>query len=425
MMEVSITDITDVEKEIRIQAPTQVLSPHFERAYKEHLPKAEIKGFRKGKVPLDLVRKLFGESIEYNALDKIASEIFREVVTERHIHPIGEPTLTDIDYRRGEALTFSVKYQVKPQIQLKEYKGVAVEKMIHPVNDAEVAEEIARLRRTNSTLTDVTTVTDSEHVVTADIQQLDESGTPLIGKKTADAQLYLADESVYAPIREALSGATINSPRQATIEVENDGKKEVNRLELIPKKIQKVHLPQLDDEFVRKVTKDKVTSAEEFKTQLRNDLEQYWKERSERQLMDSIVAEIVGRHDFAVPESLIKGFQDSMVEELKARYPNKNPPKEFKESEFREHNRGYAIFQSKWYLIREQIIIAEGLTATDEDLEKMAELDAPKMGIEKERLLSFYKTSDAVSDRILSEKLNAFLKLHASITEKVTEEIPE
>lgn len=420
-MEVEITDITDVEKEIRIQATAGELADYFEHAYRDYQPKVEIKGFRKGKVPLDLVKKIYGESIEYGYLDKIASNVYRQVVTERHIHPIGEPVLTDMDYKRGEALTFKVKYEIKPTIQVKEYTGIPVEKIVHTVTDKEVEDEINRLRRTNAVMIPAETVTDEEHIVTADIQQLDETGTPLIGKKTSDAQLYLSDESIYPQIKEALKEATVGSPRRATVEREQDGKREINHLEIVPKKIEKVQLPPFDDELVRTITKEKITDAAEFRKQMREDIERYWHDRSERRLMDSLIAEIVRRHDFPVPEALVKGFLDSMLEEIKSRQPNKKLPREFKEEEFREQNRGYAVFQAKWYLLRERIIEKEGLTVTEDDLTKIAETDAPRMGIEKERLLEFYKTSDAARDRILSEKLNSFLKDNAQIAERVTE----
>src|SRR5258707_2456695 len=117
-MDVSITDITDVEKEILINVSAEELGPHFEKAYREYLPKIEIKGFRKGKAPLDLVKQIHGEAIEYNALDSIASEVYRDVIKERDIHPIGDPVLTDMDYKLGEALTFKIKYQIKPSFQL-------------------------------------------------------------------------------------------------------------------------------------------------------------------------------------------------------------------------------------------------------------------------------------------------------------------
>ena len=422
-MEVSITDITEVEKEISINVPAGELVPHFEKAYIRHLPNIEIKGFRKGKAPLDLVKKIHGESIEYNALDAVASDVYRQIIEERNIQPIGEPVLTDMDYRRGEAFRFKIKYEIKPSVDLKEYKGIEIEKVLHKVTDQELEDEILRLRKANSTLGEAESVADDEHVVTADVLELDESGTPLIGKRNADMRFYLGDESLNPQIKDALQGTTIGTSRKLSLETKHEDHKHTNRLEFTVKKIEKVLLPEFNDELVKKTTKDKVSTVDEFRKLLREDLESYWKEQSERKLVDAIINEIVKRHEIAVPESLIKGVTDSLLEDVKNRQPNKKFPPEFNEETFRKQNHGYAAFQAKWFLIRERILEAEALTVEDADLERMAETDAPKMGIEKERLITFYKSSDAVKDRILSEKLITLLKAKSNIKETVTEEV--
>jgi trigger factor len=421
-MEVTINDITDVQKEIHITATPAELIPHFEEAYKREQSKIEIKGFRKGKAPLEMVKKIYGESIEYGALDHIASDLFRQAADEKHIHPVGEPVLVDMHYHRGEPLTFKVKYEVKPTVTLAEYKGITAEKMVHVVTEKEVNDELLRLRKSNSTFSEATNAPDEEHVITVDVQQLDATGAPIIGRKTPGARIYLADETVYPEIKKALAGVAVGESRRATIEVDHDGTKETNSLDMQVTKIEKVVLPELTDEFVKTVTKEKVTSATEFVEKLKLDLDAYWKDRSERMLLDAIVGEVVRRHEVTLPEGLIKGFLDSMLEDTKNRYPNKKLPAQFDEQEFRTQNRPYAEFQAKWYLIRERLIEAENLTVEEADMERLAEADAPKVGLDKAALMNFYRTSDAMKDRILSEKLNEFLKKHAAITEKVTEE---
>jgi trigger factor len=421
-MEISITDLNEVEKEMMIDVPAEELVPHFDQALKRNLPQIEIKGFRKGKAPLDLIKKIYGESIEYNSLDTVASDVYKKIVKERNINPIGEPVLTDIDYKRGEKLTFKIKYEIKPVVEVKDYKDIVVEKITHKVTDNEIENEILRLRKSNSAMTEAETATDDEHVITADMQELDESGSPLIGKKTPNMRLYLASETIYQQIKEALLGCSVGVTKRVAIETKQQDSKQINHLEFKVKKIEKVNVPDFDDAFIKKITKEKVTTVEDFRKHLRDDLETYWKERSERKLMDDIVGEIVRRHEITVPESIVKGVTDSLVEELTNRYPNKKLPAGFNEKEFREKNRSYAIFQAKWYLIRERIIEVEGLKIDEAAFDRLAETEAPKTGIDKERLLTFYKSSNAVKDRMLSEKLTAFLKEHSKITEKVTEE---
>lgn len=423
-MEVAITDITDVEKEIQIQVPAQELVPHFEDAYKRERLKIEVKGFRKGKAPLELVKKIYGESIEYDSLSKIANDLYRRLAEEKNIEPLGEPVLTDMDYKRGEELRFKVKYEIKPKFDLHKYKGIALEKVVHRVNEKEVEDELGRLRKANSSLSEVNSATDDEHIMTVDVQELDYAGTPLIGKKNPDMRIYLADESVHPDVKKALQGASVGDIRRASFETERDGQKTQHHIECTVKKVEKVSFPDLNDDFVKKVTKDKVANLAEFQRQIRNDLETYWQEMAERNVTDVLIGEIVRQHDFLVPESLTKAVTDGYLEELKGQNAKKQLPKDFDETKFREEYRPSAIFQAKWYLIRERIIEAEQIKVEDADVQRRAELDAPTMGIEKERLTAFYKNSQTVLDRILSEKMMAFLKAQSAISEKVTDEFP-
>ncbi len=422
MMDISITDINDVRKEIQVTAYADDLVPHFEKAYKEKLPKIEIKGFRKGRVPLDLVKKLHGEAIEHDSLDSIVNDVYRQVVQERNIQPIGDPVLTKMDYRRGEALTFKITYEIAPVFELGEYKGISVEKPVHKVTDAEVENEILRLRRSDSTMSEVPEAADDEHVLTVDIQETDPAGSPLIGRKTSDARLHLADDSIYADIKAALRNAATGSTHRVTLTTEKEGKKEPAHLEISVKKVEKMNLPELDADFAKKLTKGKIQTPEEFRKNLREDLERYWEDRSERVVADQLIGEITRRHEFTVPDTLVKGILDSLLEEFKNRNPGKKLPSDFDEKDFMEKNRPYAIFQAKWFLVRERIIDAEQIQADDADLERLAEQEAPKLGIEKDRLITFYKSSDTVKNRIVSDKLLALLKGQAHITEKVVDD---
>ncbi len=421
-MDVSINDISDVQKEIHILTTAEELIPKFEKAYKEFQPKVEIDGFRKGKAPMSLVKRIYGEQIEYNALETIAGDLYREVIEERKIEPIGEPVLTNIDFKRGQSLSFSVKFEIKPVFDLKEYTGIPIEKLVHKVTDAELEDEIRRIRKANHSLEPAEKVTDTEFLVTADVQQTDETGNPLIGKKTADAKFYLADEQLFPEIRDALSGAAPGDRRRVTTSHDHDGEKRVDHMELAVKAVERVVLPPLDDALVSKITKGKVTTVPEFRTHLRQDLEDYWKQRTDRRLENTLISEIVRRHEITIPESLAKGVLESLVDDLRNRAPNKKLPVDFNEAEFRENNHGYAVYQSKWFLLRDRIIKEQNITVEPMDIEKLAEADAPKVGIDKDQLLKFYRSSEHVTSRVESEKLMTWLRDHQTITEKVTEE---
>lgn len=416
-MEYQIKDVTDVEKEISIQIPAAELQPRFDEAYKRNQSTIEIRGFRKGKVPLGMIKKIFGEGIEHDAISEIANETFKKIIEEKKIDTVGEPALTNIDYKRGGGLTFTIKYEVKPVVILKEYKNIPVEKIVHEVTDLELDGEIDQILRANAAYSPAGKVEGDQFLVTADVQELDEGGSPLIGKRTADMRINLSDAGLFTDVRNALIETEVGDVRRAKFEQSHGDHAHKNHIEITVKKIERITLPELNNEFVKKTTRDKVQTVEDFREKVRADLEEYWNDQSERQLNDSLISGIIRRHEFNVPETMIKAVTDAEIEEISKKYPDKKLPKQFDEEKYRQEYRASAIFQAKWFLIRDEIIKAENITADDADIEHKAEEDAPKTGIDKERLAAFYKSSPAVKDRIITGRLMDFLKANAQINE--------
>ncbi|MBI3005452.1 MAG: trigger factor [Ignavibacteriales bacterium] len=413
----TVHSLSEVSKEVEIRASAQELEPHFDKAFRGYQAKVEIKGFRKGRAPLELVKKLYGELIEQDSLESVANELYKKAVEEKELKPIGDPLLVDMDYKKGEGVRFKIKYDVRPKVDLKEYKGIPVEKVVHRVTDEEVESEIARLRRMNAGVEEVSSVTDAEHIVTVDMQELDEAGVPIIGKKTQNVRFYLADAQLEQPFKDALKSAEAGGEYRVKFEHQHGDHKHSVNAALRAKKIEKVKLPDLNDEFVSKITKGKVTTVETLRADVKQDLIAYWNAKSERGVLNSVTGELIRRHDFEVPESLIRSVLVGLVEEVKNESPDKQLPKGFDAEKFFQENRAYAIYQAKWALLREELIRTEKISAEEADLLKLAEQESAKIGIDKERLVNYYKSSDQVKDRMVGEKLMKLLLDSAKIKE--------
>ncbi|MDP2207283.1 MAG: trigger factor [Bacteroidota bacterium] len=420
-MNFNITDINETEKEVEIIVLQEELIPHFENAYQDYRKKIDMPGFRKGKVPLDKIKKLYGESIEYESLEKIANDSFQKNIEEQKIDVVGTPTLVDMNYKKGEEATFKIKYDVIPNFDLKNYKGLKYEKLVHNVTEGEFEDQVNQILFANAERSEAKTADDNHHVVTFDLQDLDEGGLPLIGKVAKNETVYLADKHVYPEFKNALKNVSVNETRITDFDYEHDGHKHKQKSQLVVNKIQKVVLPELTDEFVKKITKDAIVTVDDFKKHLRENLQTEWQNHSESKLINAIVEKIVASHEFVVPASLMEGVLNSFVEDIKQRFPNKELPKEFNIEEFKKHQKERAIWQAKWFLIREQIIKAENIQVEDSDIEERVDADVMRTGIDRERLLEYYKKAHAINDGILSVKLNKFLIANNEIEEIVTE----
>jgi FKBP-type peptidyl-prolyl cis-trans isomerase (trigger factor) len=253
--------------------------------------------------------------------------------------------------------------------------------------------------------------------VTADAQELDEAGTPLIGKKTADARFLLSDESLSPEIRNALLNAEPGATRTAKFESQHGDHHHTVHLALRVTKVEKVALPPFDDTLVTKITGGKVTSAAEFTASLRADITKYWDDQATGTLNDNIARAIVDAHDFKVPGALVEGLLDSFVEDVKQRSRDRKLPRGFDEKKFREESHPHAEWQAKWMLLKESIAATEKLEVTDAEIEELATTESARMGIDRERILQFYKNSGGATDRLLSDKIMQFLRTNANVTD--------
>jgi len=399
------------------------LEPKFEKAYREYQSQVELRGFRKGKAPLGMVKKVFGEAIEYQSIENIAQDVFRTTLEERAVRPIGQPLLRDIDYKRGEALTFKVAYEIMPEIPLRDYKGIAADRLVHTVTDEEVDTRIERLLRRHSTLAEAESVADKHHVIHADFQQLDEAGSPIIGEKLADVTIDLTSTEYPPEMRDPFVGAKLGETKRITTHVhDNDGKPIERRFDATVVKIERIVPPEMTPELIKSLSDKKASTEAELRSYIRGQLESSWKQYAEDHTINQIMDEIVRRNEFEVPESFIHMIQDEDLEALRAKQPNKRFPASFNEEEYRKETRARTIWQAKWSLLRERILETDKIVASDDDLAKRAEESAVAVGMTKEKLLEFYKTSDVVKNDIVHRKLIDFLFSNSTITDKKEED---
>ena len=128
-------------------------------------------------------------------------------------------------------------------------------------------------------------------------------------------------------LRDALRGAVVGTPPEASYENQHGDHSHKVRLAITPKSIEKLQLPAFDEELVKKITRDKVSSPDEFKASMRADIERYWNERSEAKVADDIASEIVRTHEVTVPDAFTEALLDSFVEEVRERSRDKALPR--------------------------------------------------------------------------------------------------
>jgi trigger factor len=421
-VEVSIKNLNDCTSELTCSMSVEDLAPHFIKAYREAVPMIELKGFRKGKVPLPMIKKLYGEEIEYKAVDDITNEVFKNELKEREINPIGAPVMTDLQFKPGTPLSFTIKYETKPVVEAKEFRNTAVEAEVIPFNEEAYEKELMHRRRYFATYEEAPSVEGEEYIVTADTDEFDEAGNIIPAHSRKDVRFPIYEPSLEKEIVAALKSTPVGQTSDVELEHAHGDHVHKVHLKVAVKKIEKPVLPELNDEFAIKASYDRFKTLDEYTKDLRESLEKYYKERNEKAIESELLKKIVEPYEFTVPQSLTESVLDAYIDDVKSQQAGKELPRGFDVKKYRDTYREGAAWEAKWMLVREALLAKEHIAVTDEDYTVLADEIAPKSGIDKERLIKYYKESDTVSEKILSDKLMKLIKESAVITTKTVAE---
>ena len=192
-MNISVKEITSVDKEVTLKANREELQPKFDKALKKYQGQINLPGFRPGKVPLGIIRKRFGSEIEIEEINKYIQEVFEKDVVEEH-NPVGETEMLDFQWENDE-LEAVFKIGVKPEVELVDLSKIEVKSMVHDVTDEEVAEEVERTLEREGNWEEVDEAATEDSKIIADVVSLDDEGKPIEAELDTDQTIDLREES--------------------------------------------------------------------------------------------------------------------------------------------------------------------------------------------------------------------------------------
>lgn len=434
-MQTTIKQVSPVDYELDITATAEDLAPDFKKALQAQRARTHLKGFRPGKVPLPLLKKMYGEAIGYTIADKLVQEVYEDLVLHAGEHDVlGQPTITELHYHIDGDLHAVIQFGVRPDIVLQDLAGEAVDTLVHEVTDEEVEEEIDRMLEGHADLAPVEDEPIAEtDLVVYDLQELDAATrTPLIGKRDADQTISLDDPDVdghplLGALRQALLGAQAGQKVHFRFEHDkaHDGLVEsiehAHFFEATIKEVKRPDVPELDDEFVKEITQERLDDVAAFRDEVRNHIEESWAKRAREFLEGNIVARMLELHPAPVPESVVDLYVDSYVEDIKRR--NKGTlPDSFPVEAFKQANRGEAEEQARWMLVRDAFIDAEELDVVDDDVARFFEQEAEKdENFTPANLRQFYESMgliESLEQRLLNQKIFDLLAERFEVVEK-------
>ena len=396
MITSQVTTLTSCKKGLKITVPVAEIDKIREFEIRKMQKDAEIQGFRRGKAPRSMVLKLFHGTIERNTIDHALQHGFEDGLKENNIVPVGDPVVKKFDFDQEKNLLMEIEVETYPDIELKKYKGLKIEKEIYSISDDDVEDSILYIRHQKAIVSSVDGKAENGHFMTLTMQELDAGGVPLVGKKYEDIRVNLGSGEFDSDIEQQLIGLSKGEEKIVEKVYPKDfeqkqfaGKREQYRVKVA--KVEKEELPVLDDDFVQTLNYGNAKTVTELRDLVRKQLEMQYGQRAEEQFYHRFAHELLQNNPFEVPEAVVERYLDEVVNDVKQRQKNVN------EEELYKTYRADAIFNVKWFYLKEKIAETENLRAEKEDFDKY--LDT----ITDEKVKEMYRSNKDLGKRIMND----------------------
>ena len=422
-MEFVVNDISQSEKEVEITLNYDEIRNEIDNEVKKQAQQIQMPGFRKGKVPKNILKQRYGNALEIEASEKVANARFWQLAKENDFKPIGQPVMTDLDFNVEKDFKFKVKYEVIPEIEVKDYTGQLIEVPEINVKPEEVEKEIEHLLRSNSIQEDTDLVgEDDNYLLDVELTRTDESGQHIADSKPEKIQIDFSNESVHPDIKVNARGKKVGEKFKFHFHDERmvknkDGQEEkvVEHFdyEVLILTIKKLTLPEMNEELIKKATKDKLSTETELRSEIEKNIQNYYDQKAEEFTRNRLIGLIITKNDFTPPSLMVDSILDEMVKSEEERL-KKQGMKKVDTKYLREYLQPSALNEVKWYQLKTEIQKKEKIGVTDQELEELAKQDSEKTGLPIDKLLNYYKSSNQV-ERMLDKKTFDFLKMNNEI----------
>ncbi|MBE6071146.1 MAG: trigger factor [Clostridium butyricum] len=377
-----------VKLEITVEA--EKFNAALTKAYNKNKTRYNIPGFRKGKVPMAMVKKFYGVEVFYDdAINFAIDESYGEALNAENIKPVDYPKIDIVELGEGKDLVYTATVTVYPEIELGEYKGLDIKKPVYEVEEAEIEKQINDMREKNAR---IETKAEGATLEKGDIAVIDFKGyiddIAFDGGEGSDYELEIGSGTFIDNFEDQLVGLKVGEKKDVNVSFpENYGKDELNgkpaKFEVEIKEIKVKELPELDDELAKDVAA--VESLAELKENIKKNLENSNNDKAEREFEEAVITAVIENSKMDVPEAMISKEIDAMMKDLEGRLKYQglslDQYMEFTGNtveKMRDFMKENAERKVKADLVLEAVAKAEDIKATDEEVKERA-LELGKM----------------------------------------------
>ena len=411
-------------REIEVEIPAEEVSRTTDSLVQKYQKLARLPGFRRGHVPASIIKQRFSEDIKSEVVETLVPRYFRQEAEKKGLVPVSQPRVTDLHIHEGEPLRFKASFEIMPEVKVEGYKDLRADKPEIAVSDAEVEETLNGLREQHAAFNPV----EGRPLADGDFAQVSLDGTPKGMEGTAKTQPVHMDEilveiggkNTMPEFTENLRGTNPGDEKTFDVVYPEDysDKRLAGKTFSYTVKVHSIKqkiLPELNDDFAKELGAE-FTNMDEVQKRIREGMEAEKKHRAEHEAKDKLLAELVKRHDFAVPESLVEHQIDVRLERglraLAAQGMRAEDMKKMDLTRLRAGQREQAVHEVKASLLLDKIADIEKIEVGDEEIDREIEALAQQSKQTPDSIrarLTRDGALDRIRNRIRNEKTLNFL----------------
>ena len=414
-------DVNVVKFEVKVEA--EKFNEALTRAYKKNVKHFNVPGFRKGKVPMNMVKKYYGiEVLLEDAINFAIEGSYGKVLEENNIIPVDYPKVDVVEVGEGKDFVYTAEVTVYPEVELGAYTGLSIEKKTYEVTEEEVSKKLKEMQEKGARIeTKEDGTVENGNIAVIDFKGFVD-GEAFQGGEGTDYSLEIGSKTFIDTFEEQLIGAKVNDTVEVNVTFpENYGKEELNgkpaKFEVTIKEVKVKELPELDDEFAKETSE--FDTFAELKEDITKKLEAANETRSEREFEEAVITAVAGNAKVDVPAVMVEKEVDKMVKNLEQRlqYQGLSLEQYFQftgtdAEKMREYMRENARTKVKVDLVLEAIEKAEKFEATEEEIrEKAKEVAKMYSAQEDEKMVDLLLQSQAAALKadVVTNKTMKFL----------------
>lgn len=414
-MQVDVQKLNSYKRQLKVKIDSSELKEVEDQAIRKIRKGAAIRGFRKGKAPVSLIKQRYAENIKMEVMEQAISDFYSKALEEARINPISVGNINNLTFDNVESgMEFDIEVEVEPDIELKKFKGLKVEKEIPVVTDKMIEDVLENLRQQYATAQELDEVKEGAHVV-FDAQLLGEGDVPVIGRKFEDVQIQIGSGEFDLELEQSLIGVQKGEQKIVRRTIEPKSKEEGRHTEsyrITVKSIQEKDLPPLDDDFVQNLQDDSVQTLDQLKERIRENLKNDVERRSREQFVSRLIDELLKENPFDAPDSMVDHYLDHVVEDIKGQFKGQK----IDDSTVRKNYRAHAIHNVRWYLIKRALVEKENIKVEKKEIEDL--IDQIKVDDkQKERMKTDPNFLNRLGEDLLEQKIINLLESNADIIE--------